>query len=187
MSEFMSQPWPWYISGPLLGLTMPLLLLIANKELSISSNLRHLCAAISPPSIRYFNYNWKKESWNLFLLAGVFAGAWYAHIYFRSIIGVGTQTYVLLQKQGVQNINGLAPSDIFSWKGLYTLKGFIMIIVGGFLIGFGSRYAKGCISGHGIVGLSSLSMQSLIAVVGFFIGGLTMTHLILPYILQLEY
>ncbi len=187
MIEFIAQPWPWYVSGFLLGLTIPLLLLAGNKQLSISSNLRHICAMLMPAKISYFDYNWKKESWNLFLLAGTFAGAWCAHVYFRSIIGVGPATYKQLQRLGVKNINGLAPSDIFSWQGLYTLRGFIMIVVGGFLIGFGIRYAKGCTSSHGLAGLSLLRLESLIAVAGFFTGGLIMTHLILPYILAIEY
>jgi len=187
MFELLSQPWPWYISGPLLGLTVPVLVLTSNKYVSISSNLRHLCAMISPSTIKYFNYTWEKEAWNLCMLAGVFAGAWFTHVYLRSIVGVGHETYAWLQKHGVKNINGLAPSDIFSWSGLYTMKGFIIIVVGGFLIGLGTRYAKGCITNHALMGLPLLSLNAVLALIGIFIGALTMTHLILPYMLAIEY
>lgn len=41
------------------------------------------------------------------------------------------------------------------------------ILISGFLVGFGTRYAKGCTSGHGICGTSSLSKTSIIAVIIF--------------------
>jgi hypothetical protein len=62
------------------------------------------------------------------------------------------------------------------------VKGFLILIGAGVLVGFGSRYAGGCTSGHGIVGLSMMATESYIAVAGFFIGGLIMTWLILPYL-----
>ena len=58
----------------------------------------------------------------------------------------------------------------------------MVLAVGGFLVGFGTRYAGGCTSGHAISGLSNLQLPSLVAVIGFFIGGLVMTHLIFPYL-----
>ena len=183
--EFLSQPWPWYISGPLLGLMVPLLLFITNKQFGVSSNFRHICAMIAPKSINFFNYDWKKEAWNLVLILGTVAGALIAHTFLNPTINVSDDTYALLHQQGVQSFDGFAPADIFSWEGLFTLRGFIMIVIGGFLVGFGTRYANGCTSGHAIMGLSMLNVNSLIAVVGFFIGGLVMTYLILPYVLAL--
>ncbi len=139
----------------------------------------------APKSIEFFNYDWKKEIWNLVLIAGTVAGAWIAHTFLNPAVGVGEETYALLQHQGVKQMEGLAPADIFSWEGLFTVRGFIMIVIGGFLVGFGTRYANGCTSGHAIMGLSLLSVNSLIAVIGFFIGGLVMTYLVLPYVLAL--
>jgi len=63
-----------------------------------------------------------------------------------------------------------------------SLKGFLVLAFGGLMVGFGSRYAGGCTSGHAISGLSDLQIQSLIAVAGFFIGGLLMTYFVLPLI-----
>ncbi|WP_299250597.1 YeeE/YedE thiosulfate transporter family protein [uncultured Cytophaga sp.] len=185
MLEFIRQPWPWYISGPLLGLMVPLLLFITNKQFGVSSNFRHICAMYAPKSIKFFDYDWKKEAWNLVLIVGTIAGAWLAHTFLNPTVGVGDDTYAILNQQGVHDFDGFAPISIFSWEGLFTLRGFIMIVVGGFLVGFGTRYANGCTSGHAIMGLSMLNVNSLIAVVGFFIGGLTMTYLVLPYILEL--
>lgn len=79
----------------------------------------------------------------------------------------------------------MLPEQIFSWENLLSLKGFLMMVVGGFMIGFGSRYAGGCTSGHAISGLSNLQVPSLIATICFFIGGLIMANIILPYILSL--
>ena len=184
MIEILQQPWPWYVSGPLLRLMVPLLLFLSNKLFGVSSNFRHICAMFAPKSITFFQYDWKKESWNLVLIGSTVLGAFIAHTYLNSTVGVGEETYALLREQGVQQMDGLAPSDIFSWEGLWTLRGFIMIVIGGFLVGFGTRYANGCTSGHAIMGLSLLNVNSLIAVIGFFIGGLAMTYLGLPFILS---
>jgi uncharacterized membrane protein YedE/YeeE len=54
------------------------------------------------------------------------------------------------------------------------------MVIGGFLVGFGTRYAGGCTSGHAISGLSNLQFASLIATIGFFAGGLIATHLLYP-------
>src|SRR5690606_31044476 len=71
MMDLIRQPWPWYIAGPLIGLTVPLLLLIGNKSFGISSSLRHVCAACVPAKIPFFSYDWKKEVWNLFFAGGI--------------------------------------------------------------------------------------------------------------------
>jgi uncharacterized membrane protein YedE/YeeE len=59
------------------------------------------------------------------------------------------------------------------------------MVLGGFLVGFGTRYAGGCTSGHAIMGLSNLQLPSLIATISFMVGGFVMVNLILPYILSL--
>lgn len=185
--EFIKQPWPWYISGPLIGLMVPALLILGNKAFGISSSLRHICAACLPAKIPFFKYDWKKESWNLFFVAGVIVGGFIA-TYFLSVpapVNINPHTTALLQQQGVKDFSGLLPQDIFSFGQLFTLRGFVFMVVGGFLVGFGTRYADGCTSGHSIMGISTLQLPSLIATCCFMIGGFVMTWFILPYLIKL--
>ena len=183
MIEFLSQPWPWYVAGPLIGLMVPLLLILANKSFGISSSLRHICAACIPVKSEFFNYDWKAESWNLFFVAGILIGGFIAGFFMdESMIIVSEETVASLKAIGVKDVSGILPDTIFSWQNLTTWQGFVFIVAGGFLVGFGTRYAGGCTSGHGIMGLSSLQWPSLVAVIGFFVGGLIMTHLLLPFL-----
>ena len=182
----MQQPLAWYIAGPLIGLTVPILLIVGNKSFGISSSLRHICAACLPAKIPFFQYEWKKESWNLFFVFGIFLGGALAALSFNNdTIDINPKLTNDLSKYGITEIQGLLPAQLFSWKSLLTIRGFIMIVVGGFLVGFGTRYAGGCTSGHAIMGLSTLQLPSLIATCCFMIGGFIMTHLILPFILAL--
>jgi uncharacterized membrane protein YedE/YeeE len=183
MLDFLTQPWPWYVAGPLIGLIVPALLLIGGKQFGISENLRHICAAAAPGKTPFFQYDWKANGiWNLTFIVGVPIGAFIASTLLSSgdPIAISQATRADLAALGISEFEGLAPADIFSFSGLASLKGFVMIVIGGFLVGFGSRYAGGCTSGHAISGLSDLQMPSLIAVIGFFAGGLIATHLLLP-------
>ena len=185
--EFLRQPWPWYIAGPLIGLTVPLLLVLGNKHFGISSNFKHVCAAIMPSRLPYFQYEWKRESWNLVFALGIVVGGFLGGVLITnpdSLI-VAESTRKALTTLGVSVDGGMAPSSLFSWGGLFTLKGFLLMGFGGFLVGFGTRYAGGCTSGHAITGLSQVQFPSLVAVIGFFAGGLVSTHIILPFILGL--
>jgi uncharacterized membrane protein YedE/YeeE len=185
--EFIKQPWPWYVAGPLIGLIVPALLLLGNKAFGISSSLRHICAACIPANISFFKYDWRKESWNLFFVAGIALGGFIAVHYLSNPLPVSLNpaTTALLQKQGVADFNGLLPQDIFSFKALFTLRGFVFIVIGGFFVGFGTRYAGGCTSGHAIMGISSLQWPSLVATCCFMAGGFIMAWFILPYLLAL--
>jgi uncharacterized protein len=184
MFEFLKEPWPWYVSGPLIGLMVPILLLLANKPFGISSSLRHICAACVPAKADYFRYDWKSKTWNLMLVAGIVIGGVIGGFLLDDTrILVSEATVKDLQAIGVQDVRGYLPDSIFNWENLLTIQGLMFMVVGGFLVGFGARYAGGCTSGHAIMGMSNLQLPSLIAVVGFFIGGLAMTHLLLPYLL----
>jgi uncharacterized protein len=187
MKDFLTHPWPWYISGPLIGLMVPLLLITGNKSFGISSSMRHICAMCVPVRVNFFNYDWKKESWSLIYVAGIILGGFLAGYVFRNPnpIELSPKTVTYLNGMGLNNLHGLVPSQIFSFSMLFTLKGFIMMVVGGFLVGFGTRYANGCTSGHTITGLSALSFSSLIATICFFTGGLIVTWFILPLLLAL--
>lgn len=186
MIEWLQQPWPWYVAGPVIGLMVPVLLLIGNKRLGISSSLRHICAACLPTKIPFFQYNWKKEAWNLFFVAGVLMGGWLAAGFLTSSapVQVNENLLIELRQYGITNHDTLVPTDIFNWPALLTIRGNIMMVTGGFLVGFGTRYAGGCTSGHSIMGLSNLQLSSLIATCSFMAGGFIMANLIMPFILK---
>jgi uncharacterized membrane protein YedE/YeeE len=187
MLELIKQPWPWYIAGPLIGLTVPALLIIGNKTFGISSSLRHTCAACFPSGIKFFTYNWKKEIWNMMFVLGIFIGGIIATFALANPgeMQVAESTMEDLSAFGITNSGDLMPAELFNWEDLLSLKGILMFVVGGFLVGFGTRWAGGCTSGHAIMGLSNLQWPSLVATIFFMIGGFLSTHFILPLILNL--
>jgi len=185
--EIISKPWPWYIAGPLIGLTVPLLLLLGNKSFGISANLRHICAALLPSRSTFFNYQWKNEVWNLLFALGIVAGGALAAFILASPepIQVNENLKMELAGYGITDYNALIPTQLFSISSFFTLKGFVFIVVGGFLVGFGTRYAGGCTSGHAIMGLSTLQWPSLVATISFMIGGILTANFLLPLIFTL--
>lgn len=187
MIELIKQPWPWYIGGPLIGLTVPALLLLGNKHFGISSNLRHACAICFPAKIPFFNYDYKKEIWNLFFVLGIFIGGIISVSFLlnNSPIQVDQNLVNSLAIYGITDYSSMLPPDIYNWGFLFSLRGLIMMVGGGFLVGFGTRYAGGCTSGHSIMGLSTLQWPSLVATIFFMIGGIIMSNLLLPLILAL--
>lgn len=187
MLEFIKQPWAWYVAGPLIGLTVPILLIIGNKSFGISSSLRHICASCVPANIPFFTYNWKKEIWNLVFVLGILLGGFIAMTLIANPdpVKVNPALAAELSTYGITNFNHLVPMDIMNWSSILSMKGFIMMVVGGFLVGFGTRYAGGCTSGHAIMGISTLQIPSVIATVCFMVGGFIMANLFLPLILSL--
>lgn len=186
MIELLQSPWPWYVAGPLIGLIVPILLLIGNKQFGVSSNLRHTCAACMPGDVKYFKYDWKKTGgWNLVFIAGTVLGGFIGGWIFSNPepVILAQQTVAELQAVGISNFTGMIPQDLFRWDNLASIQGFIVMVVGGFLVGFGARYAGGCTSGHAISGLADFQVASLLAVIGFFIGGLIITYFVYPVLL----
>lgn len=166
MIEWISQPWPWYVAGPLLGLFVPLLLLVGNKPLGSTSSLRAICAGVLPKRSGWFDYDWKRSgAWNIALMLGVLVGAFVA-------------TRLL-----PHDTAALTPAMLFSWEALLTVRGAIALVVGGFLVGLGASYAGGCTSGHGITGLASMQVASLVALIAIFAAGIVTTLFMLPFIL----
>jgi uncharacterized protein len=187
MIEFLTNPWPWWFAG--LAITLVMFLLVwAGKTFGFSSNLRTICAiGGAGKTSDFFRFDWKKEIWNLVfaggaLLGGVISAQWMAGS--EGWVQLSESTVTTLKSWGIQQQGGLLPQELFGLTALSSSwKPWLLLALGGFLVGFGSRYAGGCTSGHAISGLSNLQLPSLIAVVGFFAGGLAMTWGILPWLL----
>lgn len=189
MIEFISQPWHWSVSGIMIVFVMFLLLWFGG-EFGVSSNLRTICAiGGGGKNCDFFDFNWKDQSWNLVFIIGAIAGGFIAMNFLTSPepvqIAAATQQYLqslgITTPQTLAEGNGYVPIEIF--QSPFSVRNVLLLIIGGFLVGFGARYAGGCTSGHAISGLSNLQLPSLIAVVGFFIGGLVMAWGILPMLL----
>lgn len=183
--EFILQPWPWCVSGPLIASVM-LLLVFFGKTFGMSSNLRTLCSIGGAGKYAdFFRFDWKAQKWNLTVVLGAIIGGFIAVQFLSdgSISDLNPNTVADLKAMGFENAGAtLIPTEIYDWENILTLKGFSILVIAGFLVGFGTRYAGGCTSGHAITGLSNLQLPSLIAVIGFFIGGLLMTNFLLPLI-----
>lgn len=183
--EFITQPWPWYVAGPVIAFVMFLLFFFGEK-FGVSSNLETFCSIGGAGKyIDYFKIDWKENTWNLIFVVGAILGGFISTQWLSSseIVDLNPQTIKDLAAIGIQNAgDSYLPDEIFSVDTMLSLKGFFILIIAGVMVGFGARWAGGCTSGHAIVGLSSLELPSLISVVGFFIGGLVMTWLILPLI-----
>lgn len=182
---FLTEPWPWYVAGPLIGLVVPVVYLYAGRKWGVSSTFRDICAATAPSRIPYFQYPWRKKgAWRLMMAMGLVLGGWIAAATATtSSVAIAQATREDLTALGLTNFSGLMPVELFSWGSLGTVAGATLILGGGFLVGFGARYADGCTSGHAISGLANLRAHSLVAVLGFFAGGLIATHLLLPVVL----
>jgi uncharacterized membrane protein YedE/YeeE len=179
------QTWPWYISGFLIGMIM-LSLTYFGKAFGMSSNLRSLCSMAGlGKRVAFFDFDWKAQRWNLVVVVGAMLGGFIA-VHFMgdpSNVTISPKTIAQLSQLGIEAPNGkLMPDALFGPDIFTSPKGVLLLLVGGVLIGFGTRYAGGCTSGHAISGLSNLQIPSLKAVIGFFIGGLIMSYFLFPLI-----
>jgi len=179
------EPWPWYVSGPMIAFIM-LLLIMVGKNFGMSANLRTMCTICGAGNkTDFFNFDWKSQKWNLVVVIGAVIGGFIASNYLT------TDFAVLINQDTVTDLKALGfesageaylPIELYSTNALLDIKNLSVLAIGGLLVGFGTRYAGGCTSGHAISGLSDLQIPSLIAVIGFFIGGLLMIHFIFPLI-----
>ena len=183
--DFILQPWAWYVAGPVIAFVM-FLLFYFGERFGVSSNLETLCSIGGAGNLAdYFKIDWKENAWNLTFVAGAIVGGFLAANYLSpsDAVALNPQTVQDLADIGIENAGATyLPDEIFSVDTMLTFKGFSILLIAGVMVGFGSRWAGGCTSGHAIVGLSNLELPSLISVVGFFIGGLVMTWIILPLI-----
>jgi len=181
--EYIKQPWPWYISGPLIALVM-YLLLKQGKDFGMSNNLRTMCTVLGAgKTSSFFRFDWKTQSWNLLVARGTAIGGFIAHNFLSdgTASQINSKSVADLKELGIiDHLQGYLPESIFIFDG--SLFQFLLLSIGGVLIGFGTRYAGGCSSGHAISGLSNFQLPSLIAVIGFFLGGIIMVHFLFPLI-----
>ena len=191
IKDFISQPWSWWVGGPMIVVVM-FILLFFGKEFGISANFRVMCAADGADNMaNFFKFDWQSQGWNLLVALGAMFGGYLAAHYFVSPDGnlahVSAATVASLKDLGFNYEEGQVPlvPEFYDWSSLFTLKGLIIIVGGGFMVGFGARYAGGCTSGHAISGMSALQLGSMYAVIGFFTGGLFMTYVLFPLIFKL--
>ncbi|WP_242929150.1 YeeE/YedE family protein [Pontibacter vulgaris] len=184
MLELLRQPWPWYTSGAVIAFVM-VLLLFFGKSFGVSANLRTICSACGAgKTVKFFDFDWRSQTWNLLFLVGAIIGGVISSQFLSTgeAVQISQATIKDLSQLGISAPNGIQPEELFSLEALFTVKGFLILLLGGFAIGFGARYAGGCTSGHAISGLSNLQWPSLVAVIGFFIGGLITTWVLMPLI-----
>lgn len=185
MVELLSRPWPWYVAGPLIGLMVPLLLVVGGRMFGVSATLRTTCALLPVGKSGKNRFPWTPaDRWRLVYAAGIILGGVLAGTVLANpeplVVAAATRTD--LAELGIGVSGGLLPTELFAWDVLGTVRGLLVLVAGGLLVGFGTAWAGGCTSGHAISGLSDLQLPSLIAVVGFFAGGLLATHLLFPLI-----
>ena len=181
------QPWPWYVAGTLIGLFVPALLLVGNRMFGISGNLRQVCAAALPTRAAFFQYDWRRVGgWNMAFALGILLGGVLVGLTMPdgAQVALSPAARESIGALGVRDFGGLVPRELFSWSSLLTMRGVVMLVGGGVLVGFGTAYAGGCTSGHAIAGLADFQLPSLVAVIGFFAGGLFGTWVLLPLLLR---
>lgn len=186
--QFIQQPWPWWVSGPLIAYIM-FSLLYFGKGFGVSTNFKTVCNILGADKVSdFFKFDWRDQIWNLTFIVGTIVGGFIAAHYLTpsQVVDISPNTIADLKAIGIANPgSAYEPSELFGPENVWTLRSMIFLLVGGFFVGFGTRYANGCTSGHAISGLSNLQKWSLVAVIGFFIGGLLMTHVFLPYLMKL--
>jgi hypothetical protein len=185
LTQWLHAPWPWYVAGPLIGLMVPLMLFIGNRSFGISNNLRHLCAITQPQTVDvdFFKYNWKEHMWSLMFVIGTALGGYLAGVVFANPEPIALSPAArdmflswgfLLPKTGE-----FVPGELFH----ASVRNYTFLFACGVMVGFGTRYAGGCTSGHAITGLASMQLSSLYAVLGIFGGGLLASWFLVPYLL----
>jgi uncharacterized membrane protein YedE/YeeE len=179
------EPWPWYVAGTAIAMVL-LLLTLSGRFFGISANLRTFCTLCgADKSADFFKFDWASQKWNLWVVAGTILGGFIASHYLTAdeAVHINPKTVEHLDSLGFASAGkAYLPDELFSGQHLADPKTLAILIIGGFLVGFGARYAGGCTSGHAISGLSNLQWPSLLAVMGFFAGGLVMIYLIFPLI-----
>jgi uncharacterized membrane protein YedE/YeeE len=187
MRVLFSQPWPWYVTGPLMGAVALALLVLDGRVLGVSASYRTLCAAVAPGRVAFFRFDWRSVGgWNLAFACGIALGGWVGVHLLGSAepVRLSAAARADLAALGITDFTGLVPRELFSWRWALSPRGLVSLGLGGVLAGFGASWAGGCTTGHGISGLADLQLPSLVAVIGFFVGGFLAVHLLLPLVLR---
>ena len=188
LHDFLYGPWSWYVAGPAIGLVY-FALYFVGKRFGVSGSMKAGCSMLGAgKKFEYFNFDWKKETWNFMFAIGMIIGGFIGGYAFPNDVPMelAESTVQVLESYGLTSFNdGIVATEIFSWESLFTLRGFIFIVIGGFFVGFGARYADGCTSGHAITGLANLELPSLVATIGFFIGGLIVNYFLIDLLMNL--
>ncbi|MDX1328845.1 MAG: YeeE/YedE thiosulfate transporter family protein, partial [Arenibacter sp.] len=175
--------WPWYVGGPLIAATM-FTLLYVGRNFGMSANLRTLCTiGGAGKTSNFFRFDWRSQKWNLLVMIGAVIGGFIGSQYLSNnqVPDLNPATIEKLHNSGFDSAgSAYVPTELFGEEAFSSPTTLVLLLIGGLLVGFGARYAGGCTSGHSISGISNLQLPSLIATVGFFIGGLIMVHLIFP-------
>lgn len=189
-ATWLRAPWHWSVAGVAIALTLFFLTWLG-RSLSISSTFEGACSLAGAGRITdFFKRDWREDMWRYSFMIGIILGGFIATNFLSSPepVAISQETIASLEGYGYsypemdETGAGFVPTQLINFQ---NPVGFLMILVGGFLVGFGARYAGGCTSGHAITGLSHLQLPSLITVIGFFIGGLIMANFILPHLLAL--
>ncbi len=177
--QFILEPWPWYVAGPLIGLMVPAFVVLGEKRFGISSSFRHMCA-LSPVKPKFFRYSVSEHAWSLVFVLGLVLGGFIANEFLTSVdtVSISEATREQLSQYGFTDFSGMAPKQLFGGLTTASTTQWLVLGISGFLIGLGTSYAGGCTSGHTITGISMLRLASVTATVGFFIGGLFATHVL---------
>ena len=181
-------PWPWHITGPVIAAVMVALLLFG-RRFGISSNLRTMCSIAGAGKLsEYFRFDWKAQSWNLVFVLGTVGGGAIARFLLLAPgpVKLNPDTVETLKSMNIEDAgSAFAPSVLFGPEAWSNPLALLVMLLGGLLVGFGTRWANGCTSGHAISGLSSFQWPSVIAAFGFFLGGYIASHFFLPALLPL--
>lgn len=187
MMEILASPWPWYVAGPILGLTIPLMMILTGRQPGIAMVFKATCSIATGKSIPFFNYDWRADVWRFLFVGGIAIGGFIGGVLLKNPepVAITSQTVNELQSAGIVYGNSYLPPNLFSLDALSNWSVIAVLFAGGFLVGFGSRYADGCTSGHAVMGISALQWPSLVASASFFAGGLLMTHVLFEPIMRM--
>src|SRR5690606_22981661 len=119
--EWILAPWPWYVSGPLIALTM-FSLLYVSKNFGMSSNLRTLCTICGAgKTSEFFRFDWKSQRWNLIVMLGAILGGFFASHFLsdNQIPDLNPKTIEMLHVSGFESAgNAYVPSELFGKEAL---------------------------------------------------------------------
>ncbi len=95
----------------------------------------------------FFDFNWRAQKWNLTVIVGAAIGGFIAMNFLTEdpAVAINPETVSILQGLGFQSAGeAYLPDELFCLEALTDWKALPILIIGGFLLGFGARWAGGC-------------------------------------------